>query len=264
MVELVPRIQIEIQGRPDRGEFVPLRTFARATDSLIDLLSQVAADKSQRVEVEWFVSRLETGSTILEAEGRARVADDGEAAREIIQATVEALARLESGDDVRGVLSYPALDKARVLANLHNDGAGGIVVRGSGKEVPITTHAAERAKALLARRFHSFGSVEGTVETISIHESRPYFNIFHALDGYAIKCRCSDELLLQAKDFLGARVRVIGAIERRFDGRAESIDATDFHVFPRRDRLPQVSEIRGILADTGSSTPHDRRRGGHG
>src|SRR4051812_22162028 len=124
MTERAPRIELEIQGRPDRGELVPLRTFARATDSLTELLTQMAADRPQPVKVDWFVRDLRTGSTILEVEGRAAAADDEGAAHEIMQGTVQALAALEAGDDLRGVLSYPALEKARILANLRNDGAG--------------------------------------------------------------------------------------------------------------------------------------------
>lgn len=264
MVQRAPQIELEIQGRPGRGALVPLRTFARAAESLTELLAQVTADRPMHVKVDFYVSDLRKGSAVLKVEGREASAEDAGVAQEIMRSTVAALATLQSGSDVRGAFSYSALEKARALGNLLSDGAGSIVVRGFGQEVPITATGAERAKAILSRRFHSYGSVEGTIETVSIHEARPYFNVFHPLDGHAIKCRCDAALLTQAKAVLGSRVRVVGSIERRFDGRAEAVDAAEFRVLRTRDLLPQVAQVRGLLAEGIGAGAGDPSRGAHG
>lgn len=257
-------IELEIHGRPERGDLVPLRTFARATDNLTNLLSQVAADRPDHVRIDWFVSDLRKGSTILSVEGLSSTEDVNDSVSEVMRTTVDAMEMVERGEDIRGMLSYPAVEKLRALANVVNDGAAGMLMRGFGREVQITGTAADHARALLARRLRSFGSVEGKVETISVHEPRPYFNVFHALDGYAIKCRCDGAILSQVKESLGARIRVTGTIMRRFDGRAESVDVSDVRILRRKNLLAQVSEIRGINVDNDGPLSERGQQNVHG
>lgn len=255
MDERTPSIEIEVKGDPEQKDRVALRTFVRAADSLTELLTQIAADRPERVRVDWFVRRLGTGSAVVEVEGVAAVAEAEEivreaaqnAAHDVVRQAVDAIETLEHDGDVRLLLSYPAIERVRTLTGLLRDGAGGIVIRALGREIPLTEASAMRAKALLDRKYRSFGSVEGTIETLSVHEKRPYFNIFHALDGYAIKCRTDAETLTTAKASLGARVRVSGVISRRFDGRAETVEVSEIWVLRDRDELPQPERIRGIL-----------------
>jgi len=273
MDERTPRIEIEVEGDPEQEGRVPLRSFVRAADGLTELLTQIAADRPEQVKVDWFVSELRTGSAVVGVEGIAAVAEAEEivreaaiaaannAARDVVRQAVEAIETLERGGDVRLLLSYPAIEKVRSLTGLLRDGSGGIVIRALGREIPLTVTSAIRSKELLDRKYRSFGSVEGTIETLSVHERRPYFNIFHALDGYAIKCRTDAETMTTAKASLGARVRVSGEIVRRFDGRAETVEVSEIRVLRSRQELPQPHEISGILADgtNGRQRPDELR-----
>ena len=248
MAERAHRIELEMQGRPEQGRLVPLRTFAHATESLTDLLTQVAEDRSTPVAIEWFVSGLHEDNAVLTVEGSPISDFQPDPVPEIVRTTLDALEKLEQDEDVRDVLSYTALEKAHLLADLMNDGASSIIVRGSGHEVSLTVAAAGRAEKLLTKRYGSIGSVEGMVETVSEHEAGPFFVLRSRLHGNEIDCRCDLTLLAQAKAALGVRVRVVGRIEQRYDGRVESVEATDLYIFPPRDQLPQVSDIRGIYA----------------
>jgi hypothetical protein len=265
-----PRIEIEIKGRPDRGERVPLRTFVRAADNLTDLLAQIAADRGRNgVRVEWFVRELRQGSTVLATEPMPDSPEALEAASEDAEKALGGIAAMERGDDVRRLLSYPVVERVRSLSGLLDDGAGEIAVRGivlgQRREIDLTASTAEHASALLARRYRSSGSVQGTIETLSVHERRPYFNVFHALDDYAIKCRCDEALFAQARAALRRRVRVAGEIVRRFDGRAETVEVSEIHVLPGRDELPQPGDIRGLVPDlTGGLPVSEWLRGVHG
>jgi hypothetical protein len=149
------------------------------------------------------------------------------------------------------MLSFSALERIHGLTSLLNDGADVITVRGDGETVSLTQHGAARASELLSRRRSSVGSVEGTVETVSVHESRPYFSLFHAYDGHPIKCLCDDELLEQAQAALSAkaRVRVTGRIARRFDGRTEAVEVRRIRALPEAARLPKPEDVRGIDPD---------------
>lgn len=252
-----PRIELEILGRQERDELVPLRTFARAGESLLDLLMTISVERTKPVSLDWYVRQPRRGTAVIAIEGRMTSSHDIDDARQIMEIAIDALATIEAGGDVRPLLSYAAIEQIRLLADLNNDGAGGIVLHGFGHDVPITAEGAERAQELLHRRLHSFGSVEGTVETISIHDAQPSFVIAHALDGYAITCRCDAEMLSRVKGALGTRIRVTGIIERRLDGRVESVAVAEFHILRSRDQLPQVSEIRGIIAGEHVALPRN-------
>jgi hypothetical protein len=247
MAERAPIVELEIQGQPERGQLVPLRTFARATESLTDLLTQIAIDRPANVEVDWFVRSLHEDNVILTIESRATTQTEKSIVNEIVRTTLDALDLLEHDGDVRDILSFSALENAHTLASLANKDVRSIVVRGSNREVSLTATAAVRAEATLKKRYRSIGSIEGTIDTVSEQEAGPYFVLLHRLDEYEIVCRCSDELLPEAKSSLGARVLVSGTIYRRYDGRVEGVEATELYVFPPDDQLPQVSDIRGIF-----------------
>lgn len=280
MDERTPRIEIEVSGNPDWEDRVALRTFVRAADSLTELLTQIAADRPERVRVDWFVRKLRTGSAVVEVEGvavatvaaeadeiirEAAQATAAAAARDVVRRAVEAIETLEKDGDVRLLLSYPAIEKVRSLTKLLTDGAGGIVIRALGREIPLTVASARRTTALLGRKYRSFGSVEGKIETLSVHQKRPYFNIFHALDGYAITCRCEPQLFAEAMASLGSRVRVSGEIVRRYDGRAETVDVSTIRVLLGRVHLPPPAQIRGILSEESNElTSLEEVRGRHG
>jgi hypothetical protein len=211
------------------------------------LVFQIAADNPAHPRIDWFVTDVRSGGAVLEIRGQAPDLRDRQAASDVLQLTVSALADLESGAEIKRLLSYQALERAGELADLLYDGVSAVSVSGFGREVPVTAKGADRARELLGRRYRSHGSVEGTIETVSIHETRPYFIVFHALDGHAIKCLCDRALLERVKENLGPRVLVEGTLERRFDGRVEVIDAADFQRLRERSELPQAAEVRGIL-----------------
>lgn len=256
MDDRAPRIEIEVRGEQKQDEQVSLQTFARASDSLVKLLDQIAKDLQDSFRVEWLVRQLRTGSAVAQVEGVA-FANDSEGELERVSSdfplvvlirAIEAFDALEHGGDVRQLVSYPAIERLRALTGTLQNGSDGIVIRAVDREVFLSTASADRAKALLDRKYVSFGSVEGTIETLSIHQKRPYFNVFHMLDGYAIKCRSDLEVLNQANASLGSRVRVSGEIQRRYDGRAEIVQVSSVRVLRRPEELPQPEDIRGILS----------------
>jgi hypothetical protein len=263
MDERTPVVEIEVSGTPEAEDRVALQTFTRAAESFVELLNQIAADRRDPVRVNWLVRELKTGSAIAEVEGVVahHQADDAiqeraqSAAADVLNQAADALDVLENGGDVKRLLSYRAIEKVRAFTGPLRDGAGKIVIRTHDRSVPLSTASADRAKELVEKKYRSFGSVEGTIETLSVHEKRPYFNIFHALDGYAIKCRSDLATLTSRKVALGSRVRVSGMIVRRYDGRAESVEVSSIRVLPDRAELPQPELLQRILSE-GSNGRH--------
>jgi hypothetical protein len=247
MDEQAPRIELIIHGRPEHGGRVPMGTMAEALAGLTGLLRQIAAERSVRGDVDVLVAGLGNDDAWLAVEGIV-VPADGQTGREVVRTAIDGIAAIEQGEIVRDVLSCASLERLDSLARLVGDGAAGLVIRGPEREIALTLDGAHRVRSLLGQRFHSFGSVEGTIDSVSIAQTGPRFTLVHRLDGDAIDCRCDEELSAQANAALGARVRVSGTIARRLDGRIETIDVAEIRVLRGQDELPQVTEIRGLLA----------------
>lgn len=92
----------------------------------------------------------------------------------------------------------------------------------------------------------TIGSVEGTLEAISIH-GQPYFNVFDAVTGHAVRCNFPQNIFEAAKAALGKRVLVRGVILSRPDGKRTSVRVRELEVFPDASELPTVEMMRGVL-----------------
>lgn len=246
-------LQLHIEGRPTQHGFGPIRvrTFTRAAGLLTDLLSQLAQDREVGSDVDWAITDIRQGSAVLDF----GVITDKNAGpligRQLMEEAGEALAAFEIPSDqttIRPQLSYAAVDKIRQLGSLGSRSEETITVRTPRNSIALTGTSAARAKVLLDQRYRSLGSVEGWLETISVHGDSPSFVIYHVLNGYAIKCLCDISLLEELKPLLGRRIRAKGSIERRFDGKVDTLEATDYHLVPLESELPSINDMFGILA----------------
>ncbi len=246
-------LQLHIEGRPTQHGVGPIRvrTFTRAAGLLTDLLSQLAQDREVGSDVDWVITDIRQGSAVLDF----GVITDKDAGlligRQLTEAAGEALAAFEIAEErtaIKPRLSYAAVEKIRQLGSLGSRSEETITVRTTRNTVALTGTSAARARALLDQRYRSLGSVEGWLETISVHGDSPSFVIYHALNGYAVKCLCDITLLEELKPLLGRRIRAKGAIERRFDGKVDTLEATDYHLVPLESELPSINEVFGILA----------------
>lgn len=249
MSDFGERIELSISTPQAPEALVPLATFSTALEGLHALLAQVTIDWSGRPEITWYVRELQTGSASVVIKGVATKAGDADAVQAVIRTVIDALAALERGDNVRDLLSFAAIEPLAELASAAKQGGGQIVVRGCGRSIILTSVGADSAQALVDRRYRSFGTVEGYIETVSVRGDVRSFGVAHALDGFIINCWSDDKQFAHAKAALGARVWVTGEILRRGNGRAESVQVSDIRVLRNSEGLATVEEIRGILSD---------------
>jgi len=239
-------LQLKIEGLSGRTSSISVRSFVRAAEALEQLLSQMAADLQPATKVDWIVSNVKMGSVDVDVGGRARNRNQSGVVPVLLQQTLAVVEVFESESPLPSWVTYGVAEKLRALSTVTSRGQ--ISLSGFQRSVQLSRRTATRAKDLIDRRYVSFGSVEGTIETISVRESPPYFTLFHILDDYAVKCKCSPQLLEVAHQAFNHRVRVMGRIERRFDGRVDSIELESIQTIPPRSELPQPRDIRGILA----------------
>ena len=92
----------------------------------------------------------------------------------------------------------------------------------------------------------SFGSVEGKLEGLNVHEHKIFY-VWEALTGRRVQCNFADRIPLD--DVLAAvtkRVAARGIVRRRRTGELVSVQAEELRVFPAEDELPRLGDVLGI------------------
>src|SRR5487761_1821994 len=143
------------------------------------------------------------------------------------------------------------LERAAELADQVGRGLPAIRVGNAAAPVELTAQLkANVTKVLGSRRFvESIGTVEGRLETVSVHE-RSYFNVYDDLTGERIECHFSSDLTPpEVGRWVGRRVAVTGTIRYRTTGEIVSVQADELYVFPEPESLPSATDVLGILAE---------------
>lgn len=107
---------------------------------------------------------------------------------------------------------------------------------------------AERLARLQIKR-KTIGSVEGTLEAISIHRSKKFI-VYDALTKKAISCEFGDDekALAKVKDVLGKRVMVSGTVHWNAKSEARRVDVADIRVLGAA-ALPRAYELSGTYPE---------------
>lgn len=100
----------------------------------------------------------------------------------------------------------------------------------------ITQTSVRNLRDLMPETSRAIGSVEGTLEALSIHNpKKPIFVVYESMFGKAVTCRYSGlDILHKIKESLGKRVRVQGLISRNSRSEPRQVmlyRANDLEVF---------------------------------
>lgn len=244
--ETVPTVTLRLDG-----DDVSAEAFLDAARSLLDLLSEVGRSLSAEKAISWRVSDLSTGSAAIALQPEP--ASDRDHAGDTISSTVGGLAEMDSADTRPRHFSDKAVRSARKLGQLAGADGAGVVLQASGcpvgERVQVLSGRVEANGRQMLRRPspREYGSVEGTLEALTIH-GQDAFAVYDAITGKRIECVCDREMLEQAIEHLGKRVLVRGEIRRPGDGKSKTVIVEGFRrlgVGP----LPQAEDVQGMFAD---------------
>lgn len=232
------------------GPRVSLHRLISTAESALTLLREVDVEITRRSggALDWVVSDLQSGSVHLEAKPELKDPSLGsDAAFQVLAAVGEGLDLVEHEASRPPHFNDTALKSARELTGaLREEGIARVRVRTNGRAVEISQRLAANVDELIKGKVKSIGSVEGRLETVSLHGS-PYFNVYERLSGEGVRCYFSEEQLEKVKSALGERVRVSGVIWSRRTGEMVSIQVREVEIFPDESDLPPADAIRGIL-----------------
>ena len=243
--ETAPTIGLRLDG----DEVAP-ETFLLATQSLLDILSEVRRSLSRSGAIAWRVSDLRRGSATIAFQPKSGSAQQPH--------TVATIARTVSGLQTLGTepsrpthFTDRALGATRKLAARTDVAKSGLLVFSDGlglrpQQVQITKQITANIERLARPSWRSTGSVRGTLEMLTIRGVSK-FAVYEAATGERIECRCTPDIVLSATRFFGKRVLVRGEIARAENGK-RSITVQSLRSLAA-ESPPRLTDLRGLLSD---------------
>ena len=218
-----------------------------------------AISHESRSTLEWLITNVSAGSLILETKSRSTMPEK-DFGHGIVDAYLTGWAHIEHAGTSPPYLSEAGMNAARrIVQRIGKEGVTGVEISSIDRRITLTGRAFDNVERLVSETDKSPGSVEGTLETVSIHGSYR-FTIYHSRTKKAIRCDipAGSDLLDQAKEALGSRVLVAGLLRTNMCGEPLRILANTLRIFPENQELPSIASLGGRYPDlTGDVTTRD-------
>lgn len=234
---------------PDEGEIVA-RSFLDTVEHSLSMLRELdsAISLKRRGTLRWVIGDLSLRSPATVKLRAVPPAEGRDFGPEVVRAYIDGLYQLETEGTAPPIFTDDALEAAGRLGSIQFGPRGRIKVQALGREVIITQRVSASVGELAARTYMTKGSVEGTLEMVTLHGQR-YFRVYDAVYGVGIPCYFPPEELENVRIGLGKRVSVTGRVRVNRHGDKLSLQVEKFRVFPPEKELPKPSEIRGLVPD---------------
>lgn len=230
-------------------EFVDLDQFISVVENTLNALAAIetSVGHHSKRRVHWRISHVSLNSPLVltvfpEAE------DEPALGREVVSAYTRGLRQIEQSDGARPpYFTDEALEATKRLVSNLNAGIQRITFVGT-DDAPVspTQRTAANVDALLPKQHVELGTIDGRLESISIHKER-VFGIWEAFSDLRVECRFSPDQLEDARQALSQRVAVTGTIRYDRRGRPVSISRiTQIRVLRPQGLLPQAKDLEGI------------------
>ena len=254
------RLRLTIEGKLGEIPFNTLATMARNSCDILTELDNAVSVKPGGT-IEWVVSGVSTEASItvaIEPKPRLKEADCSSRVAELF---VDGLAHIEKEHTTPPYFSDYGLRKAHNIAkSLRRNGAKAVKVEDVERNISglIKADVAEPLRKLFSVRYKEIGSVEGTLEVISVH-GVPRITIYHSITRRSVICKFTPKKLLEtAKEGLGKRIIVQGMVYYNYIHEPVKVDADRIVVMPEENELPTAKDLRGLVPDfTGDKTTED-------
>lgn len=245
------RLRFEIKGDPNG---IALPTYSVATVKVLQLLTELdRAISGAGPSLNWYVSDLsKNGTVMLEVQSRVKAPPKGQKSprRDVSRSVAESFVTTFENIEDRGIsppyLSEYGLEKLqKMMSLLHKNGAKGYkaTLVDTSRSVDVTEEAEKTLRQLLPPAKVYEGSVEGRLETISVH-GKTRFILYHAITKKAVTCHISKEQLQVVKDALGHKVLADGVVTINVKSEPIRMDVASIRVLANR-LLPLASQLTG-------------------
>jgi len=227
---------------------ISLESFLAVIDSSVEILKDLdsAISRQPQGSLDWVIERVFSDSIGIEIESKARdpKIDCGTRLAEVYSDGIEII---RDEGITPPYFSDNCLRLVGKMAKvLRGDGARALVVLDPirGKSIEFDAQIATTTNQLMGYSYQSFGSVEGTLEMISIHKPAR-FNVYHSISLHAIRCNLREEDVEKVRDALGRRVIVSGLVSYNAKDEPKNVMVEELEVLRREDELPTIDEFVG-------------------
>lgn len=227
---------------------ITAKAFVVAVQNSLSILRDydIALSGERRGSLDWVITRIDSGSARLEIEPRSRL-EEKNVGLEVVHSFVNGWRQIEQGGTTPAYLSPKAMGQVKDIVKLiGKEGTTGFIISSQSEEVEITPKSTVHVERLLRVRHHSIGSVEGRIETVSIHR-RDYFMLYHARTRKAIMCTVPKGKVreLVPTDILGTRVIVFGILHSNDLGEVLRINVERIRQLGTGKELPSYTTLGG-------------------
>jgi len=236
-------LKITINGKPGT---ISLDSFINMTVHSFKVLADLDSGISRRPagSLKWIIKDIFKSSLGLEIEPRSKLPDRN-FGPEVAQAFVRGIYQIENEGTTPPFFSEEGLSRAHRLVKLiGRNGATGFHAEYFKESADLTIQSSANIEQLLGASHHSFGSVEGMLETISIHGG-PRFVVYHHISHKGITCKVPSEMIEEAKDYMGRRVIIGGLVNYNAKGEPTRVEAENLRVLRREHELPWTEQLSG-------------------
>lgn len=253
--EEMAKLLLTVKGELGR---ITLDSFLTVLNNSFGILKDLdsAISLQPKGSLDWIITDLHVGSLAVEVGTKPKDPSKDYGSR-VTETYVDGLDVIDREGITPPYFSDRSLELLEKSAKvLSGDGAEAIEVTdpARGKSAKISAQIAPTVKQLMGTKYQSFGSVEGTLEMISIHKP-PRFNIYHTITLHAVRCNLPDKLRKTVADALGRRVIASGEITYNAKDEPRSLVLEELEVIPLEDELPTIEEFIGSDPDfTGDMT----------
>jgi len=235
------------------------QTLENALEMLKNLEPEfVAAD----IPIRWEVVRVSMRSPLrLTLAPRIEGRRAKTIARQLVKTCLRGVQRIEKGASPPKHFNEEALESTlKIFEITRKEGAAITLSSDHQDEITLTEQSAKHIAEIVskARLYMDFGTIEGQLELISVHE-RESFSVWETYTNRRIDCLVNSEQFQTAKDLLGKRVAVTGRVKYR-NHVPKSIQVESLSRLRDESELPDLKDIAPIDITGGlSSEEHVRR-----
>jgi len=245
--------------RHGTSSFVSLKKFEATITHLRGLLKSL--DQALGHEpITWVVSDLQVSSGVV---GVLPETDIHEHAETIVDMAIEGINHITHEQALPDDWNEPALRHLMQLAEIPTryPREYSLVLKNGRKSARVTerTYLTLRSWLHTPTVFEDFGSVEGTLEMITVR-GRPRCRVYEiGPDGTqrAVECVFGTPLLGEIKHAIGERVEILGTRFYNKLGNVTRIHAQEVRILPRDSELPSLKDISCTPIDLTGDTRSD-------
>lgn len=225
----------------------------------------VAVSGVKKGSLDWYIVGLSMGSLEVDVQGISRL-ENKDYSNDVIHYSIGGLRALEESGLTPPFLSSNGITNTKKLVKLvGSHGISAIELNNYSENALLTSKASANIDQITRVTRRSIGSVEGKLESISVHQGSR-FVVYHHLTNKAVTCTFDPGKLLElAKKALGKRVIASGEVLYNLNGEPIRVITERLRILKEENELPSISRIGGSDPDfTGGLSTAEFLRGERG